>query len=291
MRTYKAELFRFVMKKGAFFLLWSVVLMPFCFTTTGCNDRRPVADDSLSVEVDSDSIREAEEQGVMPKGADELFDDFFFNFAGNKRLQSQRIQFPLPVFENGEKVRQMEKKQWAMDYFFMEDGYYTLIFDNAEQMEIVNDTSVVHVVLEKIFLEKKNVIQYVFDNIDGKWMMTSIHENEMYQNTNASFLDFYQKFATDSAFQQHSINEFVTFTAPDPDDDFSTITGTITPEQWPMFKPGLIPEGVIWNVIYGQQYVSDNQKYFVVRGVANGLEIQMTFRKKGLNWKLVKFNY
>ena len=278
------------MKKGAFFLLWSVVLMPFCFTSTGCDNRKSAADDGLSLVEDSDSIAGADEQAVMPKGADELFDDFFFNFAGNKRLQFQRIQFPLPVYKNGEKVRQIAKNQWEMEYFFMQDGYYTLIFDNAEQMEIVNDTSVVHVVLEKIFLDEKNVKQYVFDNVEGEWMMTAIHTNEMYQNKNASFLDFYQKFATDSAFQAQSINEFVTFTAPDPDDDFSTITGTITPEQWPMFKPGLIPEGVIYNVIYGQQYVSDNQKFFVVRGVANGLEIEMTFRKKGLNWKLVKFN-
>jgi hypothetical protein len=278
------------MKKGAFFLLWSVVLMPFCFTTTGCNDRRPVADDSLSVEVDSDSIREAEEQSVMPKGADELFDDFFFNFAGNKRLQFQRIQFPLPVYEGDKQAKQLTKGQWQMDYFFMKDGYYTLIFDNAEQMEIVNDTSVMHVVVEKIFLNDKNVVQYVFDNVEGKWMLTAMRGKQMYQNTNASFLDFYHKFSTDSAFQAHSINEFVTFTAPDPDDDFSTITGTITPEQWPMFKPALIPEGVIYNIIYGQQYVSDSQKFFVVRGVANGLEIEMTFRRKGLNWKLVKFN-
>ena len=278
------------MKKYAFFLMWSVVLAPLFFTTTGCDNRKTTADDDLSMMVDSDSIAAEEEQAVMPKGADELFDDFFFNFAGNKRLQFKRIQFPLPVYKNGEKVKQLTQNQWEMEYFFMKDGYYTLIFDNAEQMEIVKDTAVVHVVLEQIFLDDKNVKQFVFDNVGGEWMLTAIHTNEMYQNKNASFLDFYQKFSTDSAFQAQSINEFVTFTAPDPDDDFSTITGTITPEQWPMFKPGLIPEGVIYNVIYGQQYASDSQKFFVVRGVANGLEIQMTFRKKGLNWKLVKFN-
>lgn len=270
--------------------MWSVVLAPLFFTTTGCDNRKTTADDDLSMMVDSDSIAAEEEQAVMPKGADELFDDFFFNFAGNKRLQFKRIQFPLPVYKNGEKVKQLTQNQWEMEYFFMKDGYYTLIFDNAEQMEIVKDTAVVHVVLEQIFLDDKNVKQFVFDNVGGEWMLTAIHTNEMYQNKNASFLDFYQKFSTDSAFQAQSINEFVTFTAPDPDDDFSTITGTITPEQWPMFKPGLIPEGVIYNVIYGQQYASDSQKFFVVRGVANGLEIQMTFRKKGLNWKLVKFN-
>ena len=31
----------------------------------------------------------------MPKAADELFDDFIFNFAANKNLQRERILFPL----------------------------------------------------------------------------------------------------------------------------------------------------------------------------------------------------
>ncbi|WP_314956798.1 DUF4348 domain-containing protein, partial [Hoylesella loescheii] len=112
----------------------------------------------------------------------------------------------------------------------------------------------------------------------------------MYETTNASFLQFYQRFASDSAFQVQSLNDLVEFTAPDPDDDFGYITGSISPEQWPSFKPGLIPGGEIYNIIYGQKYTESNRKLFVIRGVANGMETEMDFKKVKGKWKLIKFN-
>ena len=39
----------------------------------------------------------------MPKAADELFDDFIFNFSASKKLQWERIMFPLKKV-NGDKV-------------------------------------------------------------------------------------------------------------------------------------------------------------------------------------------
>ncbi len=59
------------------------------------------------------------------------------------------------------------------------------------------------------------------------------------------------------------------FTGPDPDDDFSTMTGDIEPETWPAFAPQL-PHGMIYNIIYGQKYTESSQKIFVIRGIANG---------------------
>ena len=80
------------------------------------------------------------------------------------------------------------------------------------------------------------------------------------------------------------------FTAPDPEDDFSQISGVIMPEQWPDFKPTLIPRGIIYNIIYGQHYTETTRKIFLIRGIANGLEIELVFRKVKGKWKLVKFN-
>ena len=31
-----------------------------------------------------------------------------------------------------------------------------------------------------------------------------------------------------------------------------------------------------------------NRKLFVLRGIANGLELEMTFQRKGGEWKLIK---
>ena len=222
----------------------------------------------------------------MPKAADELFDDFFFNFAGNRKLQRERIQFPLPVVTGG-KTTAIARNQWQTDHFFMNQDFYTLIFDSQKQMQIVKDTSVSHVVVEKIKLSRKQIKEYVFDRINGQWFMTSINNSGVYQNQNASFLDFYQKFVTDSTFQVQSVNDPLKFTGPDPETDMGNVDGILAPEQFASFGPEL-PHDEIYNIIYGQKYVRSDQKIFVIRGISNGLETELTFKRIGGKWKLVK---
>ncbi len=263
--------------------------------TTGCSDKKPVAADTLAVDslqmVDTASVDTLDElisEQPMPKAADELFDDFIFNFAANRKLQLGRIKFPLEVVD-GENVAYLKKKQWKMEHFFMDQGYYTLIFDNMKQMNVVKDTSINNVVVEKVYLAKEKVEKYIFKRINGRWMLTSVHTNDMVQNTNASFLAFYQKFASDPSFQIESLNNPVMFTGPDPDDDFSTMTGEIAPETWPAFAPEL-PSDFIYNIMYGQKYTEGNQKIFVMRGIANGMEMQLTFKRMDGKWKLTSLS-
>ena len=109
----------------------------------------------------------------------------------------------------------------------------------------------------------------------------------MFQNPNKSFLAFYERFATDSLFQEESINDPVATILPDPDDDFTMVEGEFHPDQWEEFKPPVLPSEFIYNVIYGQEYRLSKQKLFVVRGMSNGLETEMTFKKVDGKWKLV----
>jgi hypothetical protein len=273
-----------------------LLLLLLVWVPTGCTDKKPAPVDTLkqdSTVVDTtsnDSTENVIASMPMPKAADELFDDFIFNFAANRRLQMKRIVFPLPVYRNDKLEKTIDKKHWRMEHFFMHQEYYTLILDNEKQKELVKDTTLDHVVVEKIFFKMSLVQQFVFNRIDGLWKMTSIVYKPLYKNKNASFLKFYKRFSVDSAFQVKSMAPEVAFTAPDPDDDFSSINGVIMPEQWPDFKPGLIPSGVIYNIIYGQKYTESNRKIFLIRGIANGLEIEMVFKKMNGEWKLVKFN-
>lgn len=283
------------MRKCALLLIFAAVVITICFPAIGCSDKKPTASaagtDTVTADTTTaDTMETIISETPMPKAADELFDDFIFNFAANRKLQYSRIQFPLPVV-TGRKVDRIGKDQWKMERFFMRQGYYTLIFDNRKQMNLVKDTTVSRVVIEKIFLGKSWVKQYVFDRVNGQWMLVSIQNKAMYQNKNASFLKFYHRFSTDSLYQIESMNDEVTFTAPDPDDDFSDITGTMYPDQWPDFKPSLIPRDFIYNIIYGQKYTESSQKIFVIRGIANGLETEMIFRIRDGQWKLMKFNY
>ena len=279
------------MKKGFLFAVLACVFM-MLWTTTGCTEKKVSGVDSTSADtVDTTSIDTLEQlitEQPMPKAADELFDDFIFNFAANKKLQLKRIMFPLKVTNNS-KEKVINKQQWKMEHFFMNQGYYTLIFDNKRQMNLVKDTSINHVVVEKIYLKKKKVKQYVFNRINGQWMLVEINTGAMYQNNNASFLNFYQKFATDSTFQANHLNNPIHFSGPDPDDDFSTMNGDIAPETWPAFAPEL-PSGFIYNIMYGQKYTQSNQKILVMRGIANGMEMELTFARKGKQWKLTKLS-
>ncbi len=284
------------MKKLSFLLVLLAVLTVVCFTSVGCSDKKPAqVHDSTSVDsviADTQAVDSTEkliEETPMPKAADELFDDFVFNFAANRKLQMKRVHFPLPVYHNDKLVKSIGKRAWKMEHFFMHQDYYTLIFDNQKQMNLVKDTAIDHVVIEKVFYAKKKVQQFLFNRINGEWMMTSINYKPMYTNMNASFLKFYGKFATDSAFQAEHLHNPVKFVGPDPDDDFSTMSGDIEPETWPAFAPQL-PHGMIYNIIYGQKYAESNQKIFVIRGIANGMETILTFKRVHGKWMLTKLN-
>lgn len=284
------------MKKLSFLSVLLAVLTVVCFTSVGCSDKKPAqVHDSTSVDsvvADTQTVDSTEkliEETPMPKAADELFDDFVFNFAANRKLQMKRVHFPLPVYHNDKLVKSIGKRAWKMEHFFMHQDYYTLIFDNQKQMNLVKDTAIDHVVVEKVFYAKKKVQQFLFNRINGEWMMTSINYKPMYSNMNASFLKFYGRFATDSAFQAKHLHNPVKFVGPDPDDDFSTMSGDIEPETWPAFAPQL-PHGMIYNIIYGQKYAESNQKIFVIRGIANGMETILTFKRIHGKWMLIKLN-
>lgn len=281
------------MRKSFLFIasLWAASIL-LGVAAVSCSEKKSetVPTDSIAVRTDStadtDTLDQLIAETPMPKSADELFDDFFFNFSANKKLQKSRIQFPLPVVKSND-TTMLTEKQWKMEHFFMRQDFYTLVFDNRRQMNVVKDTTIGHVVVEKIYLNKKYVKQYVFDRTRGQWMMTSIVYQSLKNNQNASFLQFYHQFVTDSTFQVSSINDPLEFTGPDPDNDFGTMDGILAPEQWDSFAPEL-PSDMIYNILYGQTYTASNQKIFVIRGIANGLETELTFKRKNKQWKLYK---
>lgn len=277
------------MRKCAIFVV--LILVTMMFWTAGCTNKAQSGADSLSTDsVDTakvDSLDALLESQPMPKAADELFDDFIFNFAGNNKLQQARIKFPLLNINNGD-TSYIKKENWQIEHFFMRQGYYTLILDSRKQLNLTKDTNINNVTVEKIFLRKNYVKHYNFNRIRGEWMLTSINSQALQKNSNSSFLQFYQRFATDSAFQYKSLNETIDFSGPDPDDDFSELEGEIFPEQWDVLGPTDLPSGTIYNIIYGQKYVQNNYKVFLLRGIANGQELEMTFQRKGGAWKLIR---
>ena len=271
---------------GAFF---ACVLLMFSCTGKQAQRVEESQTDSVADTLDSvplDTLEQLLSEIPTPKAMDEFFDDFFFNFAANKKVQKARIIFPLTVHK-ANKDEQIEKNKWQMERFFMHQGYYTLLFDNDEQMQLSKDTSINQAIVERIQLKKNLVKDYVFNRIRGAWMLREIRESSMEENINASFLAFYQRFSTDKAFQVKSLNTTVKFVGPDPDDDFNLMEGLITPDTWEAFAPEL-PKKTIYNIIYGEPKSTGNGKIFILRGISNGLEMELRFKKVGERWLLMK---
>ena len=271
---------------GAFF---ACVLLMFSCTGKQAQRVEESVTDSVADTLDSvplDTLEQLLSEIPTPKAMDELFDDFLFNFAANKKVQKARIIFPLTVHK-GDKDEQIDKNKWEMERFFMRQGYYTLWFDNDAQMELAKDTSINQAIVEKIQLKKDLVTDYVFNRIRGAWMLREIRETKIAENINASFLAFYQKFSSDKAFQVKSLNSLVKFVGPDPDDDFNMMEGLITPDTWEAFAPEL-PKKTIYNIIYGEPKSMDNEKIFILRGISNGQEVELRFKKVGERWLLMK---
>lgn len=269
-----------------------VALLAIMFSCTGNK-----SGGAVDVPADSDSIVDTAKvdtmemliaETPMPKSADELFDDFFFNFAASRQLQLKRTRWPLALVNFG-KSDTISRRKWKTEHFFMHQGYYTLILDNERQLTAIKDTTIDHVTVEKIYLSKNYVKKFIFNRERGMWMLDSIVNKSLAQSHNASFLKFYQRFAVDSVYQQSSISEVVKFVGPDPDDDFAMMEGVLTPETWPAFAPEL-PKSMIYNIVYGHPGVEGNRKILVFRGISNGFEMEITFQRTGKRWMLTKLS-
>ena len=279
------------MKRLSIVVIVAAALMLSCKGRQTAPAEEPTADTTASASADTtaaDSLEELIAETPMPQAADELFDDFLFNFVANKKLQLERVLFPLMTTRNGD-TTQMRRENWQIERFFMRQGYYTELFDSEHHMEIVKDTSVNQAVVEKIYFDTQTVSQYDFRRLKGAWMLVEVRSVPFEKSSNASFLPFYHQFASSLEFQMKHLGSSVAFVGPDPDDDFATMEGEITPDTWEAFAPQL-PQKMIYNIIYGEPRKEGNSKLFVLRGIANGLELEMTFQRSNGNWRLTKLS-
>jgi hypothetical protein len=277
------------------FLLVVCVCVAMMAVTTGCSNRKVEAADSSSADsaraensdtADTvDSATEVIASTPMPKAADQLFDDFFFNFIANRKLQRSRIKFPLPVV-NGGKTSELTHSLWKTDHFFRPQGYYTLIFDNEKQMKYPKATDLDSVIVEKIHLRKRTVEQYWFDRQEGKWKLNKICTIGFKQSYNASFFTFLSRFFADSG--RGFVKNPLAYSGPDPNgEEVATINTTIPAGEWSSFLPE-VPGEMIYNILYGQKYSESDRKILTFRGLANGAETQLFFRRHGKDWRLEK---
>lgn len=235
-----------------------------------------------SLEKTSDSL---ESDSILnpPKAADGLFDDFIYSYMRIPRFQLERTVFPLPNIIDGKK-QTIEKSDWIFDHLYVKQDVYTVIFDNTKSMKAEKDTSLHHVVVEWVYLNKKRVKQYVFDKLDGQWKLTSLQQHGFSENVNNDFYVFYSRFSTDKRYQMSHISNPFHFKTYDFD-QFQNIEGLLDVNQWPDYRPNL-PSGTITNINYGQTYGNKNRRVLVVCSQSGGMGCSLTFVRKGKSWML-----
>ncbi|MBQ7421155.1 MAG: DUF4348 domain-containing protein [Prevotella sp.] len=284
------------MKRLVFVVVLACAAM-MCFTTGCTNGKHETANagDSLADTLAADTTDTLKEDSVaetapMPKAADKLFADFFFDFMSKKKVQMSRIQFPLRSVM-GNKTKLIERKAWKMEHFYQNQEYYTQIFDDEKQMKAFAGADADSAIVEKIHLQEGLVEQYIFEHPEGKWMLTELRTVWMNQSKNASFLAFLQRFFSDKAFQMRSVKNPLPYYGPDPEgeDDAVYVKMRIPADTWVDYLPE-IPGDQIYNILYGQKYGEGNEKIFLFKGLSNGLETQLLFKKTGGKWQLVKLN-
>ncbi|MDO4163027.1 MAG: DUF4348 domain-containing protein [Bacteroides sp.] len=245
--------------------------------------------DSASHTGVADTLQAAEvQEEPKPMEADELFDDFVFNYASDEALQRQRTEFPLP-FYNDDTPTRIEEKDWKHDYLFTQQNCYTLLFDNEEDMDMVGDTTLTSVQVEWIFLDTRMVKKYYFERKRGMWMLEAINLRHIEKGENENFVEFYTNFAADSLYQSRHIHNPLQFITIDPDDEFSILETTMDVNQWFAFRPTL-PTDRLSNINYGQKNEDlSNSKILKVNGIGNGYSNVFYFRKRGGEWELYKY--
>ena len=292
------------MKKLLFLSVTFIALSIISLGVSGCKDGKKdneAVEDSLNALAANDSINEdtaivqdntplSEMEKLMgekpmPKAADEFFDDFFFNFSNNRKIQKERIQWPLTAIENGVK-KTVKANQWQTERFFNEDGFYVMLLDDAKQTNLAKDTSLTHVAVNHVDIPRNKLEVFTFNRLEGKWMMTEMEEESLSESKNANFLKFYQKFATDSIYCQESLAETITFTGPDEEDENLTTTRNISAEEYCFFAPELATD--FYTITYGQKNESSTNKVFIMREPSSSQECRLYFRRQGANWKLYK---
>lgn len=236
-----------------------------------------------------DSLRQpVADESPKPIEADELFDDFIFNYASDDALQRQRTIFPLPYYKGDTPIK-IEKKYWEHDYLFSKQSYYTLLFDREEDMDLVGDTALASVQVEWVYLKTRMIKKYYFERIKGAWMLEAINLRKMEKGENEDFIDFYASFVTDSVYQSEHIHTPLQFITIDPDDEFSILETTLDLNQWYAFRP-VLPTERLSNINYGQKNDDQsNTKILKVNGIGNGYSTVFYFRKKRGEWELYRY--
>lgn len=294
--TYKNANFasrkpRAVMKK-LFLLFLAAIAVGACKRDKAVQNVAPVsapqAADSV-LAVPPDTVQSGDTTAVAPPPTvDELFADFIYSYTTNRRFQLERTDFPVREYVDGRLRGSVEKSRWRFDRLYYKHSLHIIILDSERKVRRLLSVRPDTVRVEWLLFGKKRCRQYLFVRERGLWRMNRINIFPISRHADAEFLEFYDRFASDSVFQSQHLAETIDFTTYDEDNHFQKIEGLIEKDQWPAFHPDL-PADDIFNIDYGMGLGNRNVRVISVRGNSNSMSSIFKFVRKRNGWTLVKF--
>lgn len=231
------------------------------------------------------------EEEAPPVAVDELFDDFFFNFASDSRFQKQRIRFPLAC-KDGAEVMKVSRQEWTQFNKFDTQDIFSVIYEKEQDMDLQKDTALTRVVVEWMYLEDEYVEKYNFKRLDGVWILMDMNKELIENVPNGDFLKFYSKFAADSVYQREAISTPLKLVLTPQSEEEDEQVEELSIDQWFEMRTDLpLPKDALVNIDYGQSSSNPNSKTLLLEGVSNGFFMKFKFHKYGENWKLTEVEY
>lgn len=272
-------------------LYWGLII---AVLIASCKNDKPKAivsqtpADSVKAHANADTIGIDSTEAVPPKTVDELFADFIYSYSTNRSFQFKRTDFPVKRFVNGKPQGEINRIDWKFDKLYYKHSLHIIILDNERQLKKLLKAKSDTVKVELLQFGKKKCKQYVFVRENGCWRMALLNYFAVSKHSDFNFLNFYERFATDSVFQSEHLAETIDFITFDEDNHYQKIEGLIESSQWSAFHPEL-PANDIFNIDYGMGLNNRNVRIVSVRGNSNGMSSMFKFARKGRTWELVKF--
>ena len=268
------------------------VITALCLSACGgqkATETAPIVD-SMDVPVDTmaqDSIDSLAANQPIPKAADEYFNDFIYSFTSNRKYQLTRVRFPLPV-QRGSQTTFIQRAQWHFTRLHFKEAVYTVFFDNKRSLDLEKSKTLKQVSIQWFHMKRGETESYLFHRgDDGQWRLEQIKYSSIDDYADAAFIKFYQRFASDEAFQRKHLAGEISFKTPDPEDEFEDMTGTIAPSQWRSFRPELLHDDFT-NIDYGQSLKYGGQRIVALEGSSNGFLSLLFFRHTKQGWQLYR---
>lgn len=280
------------MFKSLFFSIAVFVLMLSCSgsgrgMSGDLSDMDSLYADSIELLSLTDTLELFEEE-VLPKSADELFNDFFYNYASDGNFRKMRTTYKYDSAAGDSVLASSMSSNAAFRELTVKD-FYAVVYEREEELVFQKDTSLSEVIVERMDLDAGIVEQFDFRRYDGTWVMQDVTSTTVDDTPNSDFLAFYTSFSADSVGRFDNIAEPLKFVMTAEDDEGEDEIVEMGVDEWKEISSDFpLPSHEIINVNYGQTCISNNNKLLLVVGISNGLSLKYRFMKQDGRWMLVE---